>query len=146
MNDLQNPCYQRPNEIQLSYSFFKYLNELEKLNLLHSTTFGWLHRYHKTHYQKYITQEFKPLIIAGKEITPSYKLSWNQRFIETNCSELMQKQSLALKYYFASDSVLLNSLCRLLLRRDAELIDNKQSDLFRGFFLNPENYAYLKMS
>jgi hypothetical protein len=71
-------------------------------------------------------------------------MSWNKRFIELNCSELMQKQSLSLRYHFTAGSPFLKSLCNLMLRTNEET--NPESDLFKGFFFNPENFAYVKLS
>lgn len=90
--------------------------------------------------------ELKPVTLSGLQVQPVVKVSWNNRFIETNCSELMQKTSLMLKYQFASDSPVLTKLFKTVLRqKEAEPV-NRKSDLFKGFFYNPENYAYAKLS
>jgi hypothetical protein len=83
------------------------------------------HRYHKTAYQKYIQQTFKPFQVGGLSLHPEYKLSWNTRFIETNCNEVMQKQSLMLKYYFNSDSQLIKRLLRVAMWQDNDEVINR---------------------
>jgi hypothetical protein len=88
----------------------------------------------------------KPIQLGGIELQPEYKMSWNTRFIETNCNEVMQKQSLTFKHHFTTGSRFLNRLFRVALWQDKEEEINRQSDLFKGFFFNPENFAYLKLS
>ena len=75
-----------------------------------------------------------------------YKISWNTRFLETNCSEIMQKQSLIFKYNFNASSPLLNGLVRAFLWHELPERSEDKSQLFKGFFFNPENYAYLKVA
>ena len=83
---LNNYAYKlKQNEVELGILVRKYHPRLQNINL-DVTRAGWLWRYNKTQTQKFIKQDFKQTWFG---FSPSIKWSWNDRFIESNCSEVM---------------------------------------------------------
>jgi len=74
---------------------------------------------------KFVRQEFQQLSRKYASLIPSFQVSWSRRYLEPNCTELMQKTSLTLQKDFGE----------------------QRSHFFRNNVnLCPPQFAYLKFS